>query len=819
MTNFPASRQFLPLLLVLFAGSGCSGLIYEIVWFQLLQLVIGSSAVSLGVLLGTFMGGICLGSVGLPRIISARHHPLHIYALLELGIGMIGVAVLFGMPSVGRLYTESVGYGLPGIALRGMICALCLLPPTVLMGATLPTIARWTKVTPRGVSWLGFFYGGNIAGGVAGCLLAGFYLLRIHDVATATWVAVVLNGGVAFIALGLAARTSYPGPSGDPVHRRAEGATGAPAVYLAIGLSGACALGAEVIWTRQLSLVLGATVYTFSIILAVFLMGLGTGSSAGAFLMRGSIRPRVALGWCQWFAAVGIAWTAYMLSSLLPYWPVGPSSAPTPWVTFQFDLMHCVWAILPATVLWGASFPLALAAVGPDAQEPGRLVGSVYAANTVGAIAGALGFSVILVAWLGTQAAQQVLIGLSAVAALVLWGPLLWPIGSKGSQRGGPAEPKEGFRDRVRLAVLVGIAALLVWSVPEAPRGLIAYGRHLLSWGDQADYLYVGEGMNASIAVSELEGGDRNFHVSGKVVASNEPQDMRLQRMLGHFPALIHPRPRSVLVVGCGAGITAGSFLLHPEIERIVICEIEPLIPAAAAAYFDGENYGVLEDSRTEVVLDDARHFLVTTKDRFDIITSDPIHPWVKGAATLYSKEYFELCKQHLNPGGVIAQWVPLYETGPDAVKSEVATFLDVFPGGTIWGNTQHGEGYDIVLLGQAEPTKIDVEGLQQRLDRSDHVLVSQSLGEVNLWSALDLLATYAGQGSDLADWLEGAEINRDRNLRLQYLAGMGMNTYQEKRIYVSLVENFKYPENLFVASGRREGALRRALERAIIGP
>ena len=152
----------------------------------------------------------------------------------------------------------------------------------------------------------------------------------------------------------------------------------------------------------------------------------------------------------------------------------------------------------------------------------------------------------------------------------------------------------------------------------------------------------------------------RNFHVSGKVEASSEPQDMRLQRMLGHIPALLHPKPRSVLVVGCGAGVTAGSFVLYPEVERIVICEIEPLIPPIAADYFGPENYNVLDDPRVEVVYDDARHYILTTNEKFDIITSDPIHPWVKGSATLYSKEYFEMCRRHLNPGGVITQWVPL---------------------------------------------------------------------------------------------------------------------------------------------------------------
>ena len=196
-----SSRPFLPALLLLFVGSGCAALIYEIVWFQLLELVIGSSAVSLGVLLGTFMGGMCLGSLLLPRVISARQHPLRVYACLELGIGVIGLLVLFGMPLVSSLYTAWVGSGVLGIVLRGVVAGLCLLPPTILMGATLPAISRWVETTPQGVSWLGFFYGGNIFGAVAGSLLAGFYLLRVYDSRVATYVAVALNVVVALIGL------------------------------------------------------------------------------------------------------------------------------------------------------------------------------------------------------------------------------------------------------------------------------------------------------------------------------------------------------------------------------------------------------------------------------------------------------------------------------------------------------------------------------------------------------------------------------------------------------------------------------------------
>jgi len=224
------------------------------------------------------------------------------------------------------------------------------------MGASLPAIARWIETTPRGVSWLGFFYGGNIAGAVFGCLLAGFYLLRIHDMATATYVAATINGAVALTGLVLAAMTRHRAPDAVAAQDLAVRAPGSWAVYVAIAASGLCALGAEVIWTRLLSLLLGGTVYTFSIILAVFLLGLGIGSSVGSFLSRGTARPRIALGCCQMLLTAAIAWTAYMLADSLPYWPIDPSLSRSPWFIFQLDLVRCIWAVLPAACLWARVF-------------------------------------------------------------------------------------------------------------------------------------------------------------------------------------------------------------------------------------------------------------------------------------------------------------------------------------------------------------------------------------------------------------------------------------------------------------------------------
>ena len=400
----------------------------------------------------------------------------------------------------------------------------------------------------------------------------------------------------------------------------------------------------------------------------------------------------------------------------------------------------------------------------------------VYAANTVGAIVGALGFSLIVIPLAGSQQAERLLIALSAAGAVVL----LLPLGN--------------YRLAMAAAGSIVAAWLLALTVPAMPGLLVAYGRTVMTSGTPA-ILYLGEGINASIAVTESSNGTRNFHVSGKVEASTEAQDMRLQRMLGNIPASLHANPKSALVVGFGAGVTAGSLASYPEVQRIVICEIEPLIPARIGPYFAYENNRVLDDPRTQLVIDDARHYVLTTSETFDIITSDPIHPWVKGAATLYTKEYFEMVKRHLKPGGVATQWVPLYESDPDVVKSGMATFFEVFPNGAIWGNPSNGQGYDVVLSGQVEPLRVDVTALQDRLNQPAYAAVAVSLREVGLHSAEDLLATYAGSGADLQPWLKGAEINRDRNLRLQYLAGLGLNTYQGAAIYSEILAHRRDPE------------------------
>jgi spermidine synthase len=825
--------KFLPFLVILFIGSGCAALIYEVIWLQMLQLVVGLTSLSLGVLLGTFMGGMCLGSLLLPRLISAKHHPLRVYAILELCIGFMGILLLFGMPLIENLYTGIAGYGLfRSILLRTLIAAICLLPPTILMGATLPAISRWVETTPAGVSWMGFFYGGNIFGAVAGCLLAGFYLLRVFDVAIATYVAFLTNIIIAAGALFISSYSSHNyyqsgNPSDEPDSPKLK------VVYITIALSGMAALGSEVIWTRLLSIMLGSTVYTFSIILAAFLVGLGIGSGSGAFLSRKMKRPALALGTCQFLLILAIAWASYIITRILPYRSLDLSLMTNTWYVFWNDLALCTVAVLPPAMFWGASFPLAIASVASPGQDPGRLVGEVYASNTIGAITGSLAFSLVGIPVLGSAVSQKLLVVISGTASILMFSHFIFNQKAPGTSTVKKFISHINIRIAGTAAGIAFLVVLIISNIQTIPWGAVAYGKYNSTHNDlpgssktppeqivlPTKLLYIGEGLNGSVAVTQESGGVKQFHSVGKVQASTDLQDMRLQRMLGHITGLLSENPGSVLVIGCGAGITAGTFITYPEVKNIVICDIESLVPKFVAPFFSKENYGIADGIANEnphkvngkevkFEYDDGRHYLNTSDTKFDIISADPIDPWAKGAAALYTLEYFKLCKAHLKPHGAMSLWIPLYQNSGESVKSMISTFFTVFPNGIIWSNDNYGEGYDVVLYGQDEPTMIDIEKLDRKFLSDDYKMVRRSLADAEFYNPEDLLSTYAGRAGDLKGWMSGAQINTDRNLRLSYLAGSSAEYYAATEIFSGICKYYKFPDSLFSDSGQKLDSL-----------
>jgi spermidine synthase len=780
-------------LLLLFSASGCAALIYEVVWYQLLQLAIGSTSVSLGILLATFMGGLCIGSMWIPRL-KTDDHPLRLYAKLELGLAICAIVVQFAIPLLSRVYMTGAEHGLPGMLLRGLLAAICMLPPTILMGASLPAIVRWIRASANGVAWWGYLYGGNTAGAVLGCLAAGFYLLRVYNMATATFVAAGVNVCVGLASWVLASRLPQFSTEEEAVVSEEPSRVSLWPVYVSIALSGATALGAEVVWTRLLSMLLLGTVYVFSIILAVFLFGLATGSAVGSWILK-RVKAQAALGWSQILLTLGIAWTAYTIVKTLPFWNDDVLATGDAWHMYWLDMKRVVWAILPATLAWGASFPFACAAVARPGEDSGRTAGGIYAANTLGGIIGALVVSLALIPWIGSQRSEQVLLIACAASGIIAMLPSL----------------RTSLFGMAAVVAAIALPFVLVRSIEPIPGDLIAYGRYMAGNAGRSTILYTKEGRNSSVAISQWDNGSIYVNVNGHVEATTEIYDMRLQRMVGHLPALLDTGAKSVLGIGFGAGVSAGTFTRYPNIEKITICEIEPVIPPASTEYFGPQDYRVALNPKTHIVFDDARHYLMTTTEKYDIIASDPLDVFVKGTAALYSKEYFDAVKRHLNTGGMFTLYVPLYETDEPTIKSELATFFASFPTATIWANLRDGLGYDMVFMGSLEPLKVNLDMVEARISREDFAGVRQSLSEIGVGNLFELFGSYAGGADDLGRWVAGAPLNTDQDLRLSYLAGWGINSNLADQLYREMLAYRKPPNGMFTGSPELVAMLMRA--------
>ncbi|MCU1324640.1 MAG: Spermine synthase [Bryobacterales bacterium] len=774
------------ILLILFGLSGCAALIYEVVWYQSLQLAIGSTSVSLGVLLATYMGGLCIGSLWFPRR-KWKQHPLKVYAGLEAGIGVFALVVQLLLPYLSSVYMTGAEHGLESMLLRGALAAVVMLIPTILMGASLPAIVRWIKGTPDGVAWWGYLYGGNTAGAVVGCLIAGFYLLRVFNMATATYVAVAINFAVAAASYVLADSVKAPEDLDEGRTAAAERSPINWPVYITIALSGATALGAEIVWTRLLGYLLLGTVYVFAIILAVFLFGLALGSAAGSALVK-KIKPQSALGWCQLFLAFGMAWTAYAIVNSLPYWQDDVLTTADPWHMYYLDVKRVVYALLPATLFWGASFPLACAAVARPGEDSGRAAGGIYAANTLGGIVGALLVSLWMIPAIGSHATEQVMLVTAALSALVAIVPVM----------------RKSFFSVAAVGAATAVAMLFAWTMDPVPGELIAYGRRMGINQGFSKILYTKEGRNSSVAISRWNNGTVYVNVNGHVEATTEIFDMKLQRMVGHLPALLHPNPKSVLGIGFGAGVSAGTFTRYPGIEHITVCEIEPVIPPASTKYFGEQDYRVALNPKTRIVFDDARHYLMTANDKYDIIASDPLDVFVKGTAALYSKEYFESVKRHLNPGGMFSLYVPLYETDEPTFMSELRTFFVAFPEGSVWANLRDGLGYDMVFFAQLGPLRINLDTVEAKFSAPEHEPVRQSLRDIGINNLYDLFSTYTGNSKDMYPWVKDAPPNTDGDLKLSYLAGWGINATLDDYLYRQMLRYRKTPTQVFTGDPTR---------------
>ncbi|MEW6320241.1 MAG: fused MFS/spermidine synthase [Acidobacteriota bacterium] len=750
------------LFFLIFGASGGAALVYEVTWTRLLTQTMGHGVAAVSTVLAAFMGGLAVGSALGGRVAARlpRERALTAYAQLELAIAglalLLPVALSMLAPLLAAVYGTGGGPAFGALRLGASLALLAV--PAAAMGATFPIAARWmVPFASRAASDAGRLYAANTVGAALGAIGAGFVLLPALGLRGTTWIGVLLNVTAAVGAFWIARRAAaMPSPAagrGSRPSATVRAATGSLwRAAAALGLSGFASLTLQVAWTRLLALVLGPTTYAFSAVVAMFIAGLAAGAALGARLASRASTPVAGLASCLAVsAALALGATAFVDESLLAMAGIVAS----PGATFSGVLVRQVGLVaamlVPLTVAFGAAFPFAVAVATRSDESIAGDLGIIYAVNTAGAIAGALAAGFVLLPALGLQDTIRVVTGLTALGAAAL-----------------VATASRATTARLAVAasaslILVAAAVLPPWNRLLLSSGAYKYaatltGPDLETALTAGELLYYREGATATVAVRELTG-TRSLAIDGKVDASNAG-DMLTQRLLAHLPLLLHPSPSRVAILGLGSGVTLGSALTHP-IDEAVVLEISPEV-VEGSAYFEAENHRALADPRTRLIVGDGRTHLMLTDDRYDVIVSEPSNPWMAGIASLFTREFFEAARGRLTADGVLCQWAHTYDISEADLQSILATFLQVFPHGTVW---LVGEG-DVLMLGSPAPLVPRLEALAGAWSRPG---VAADLATVGVAEPFHLLSMFVGNGDAVGPWVAGAVIQRDDHARLEF--------------------------------------------------
>ena len=708
----------------LFFLSGATGLIYELLWVRVLYQSFGSTIQSVTTVVAAYMGGLGLGAWLLGRIADRSPRPAVLYGWLEIAIGVFGIVspLVLGFAHwvyIGTAGALALGAG-ASVALRFGLAALVLLIPTTLMGGTLPVLTRAMMGEDRGLlkSSLGRLYGLNTLGAMTGTALAGFCLIEFVGVRASLWGTAALNLAIGTAAILFARGQASPDPAREP--GEAPVLTHDPFRTLALVLLGLTAFASllnEIAWTRVLIMVVGGSTYAFTLILLVFLLGIGLGSVIVA--RRGMPRAdtAAAAGLAQGVAGVGAAglfiFFGFLPSYIIAVFQIADLSAASRLLLMGVAVGAVV--LIPAIGM-GMTFPLLADLTARRREARAADVGAAYALNTIGSILGAVLTGFVLVVALGTQVTLRVGLIVNGIAALALA-----ILAARGIAEGSADDRR--LRVRVLTAGALGMAALVAalaapgWSTRLIDLGPTIYARQRMDQAARRAFLtHSGvrqlafrEGPNATVSVWEGEAG-RSLRVNGKVDGSDRG-DMDTQVMLGLAPAVARPGAQSAFVIGYGTGVTARVLAAVPGMTRVKVAELEPSV-LQMDTLFLGVNDGVLARPNVRVVIDDARSALQLDRARYDLIVSEPSNPWVAGVATLYTQEFFGIVRARLADDGVFCQWIQLYQLPLPIVAGIVRNLRDVFPYVHIW----FGGTADLVVLASPRPLTYDRKWLAQLL-------------------------------------------------------------------------------------------------------
>jgi spermidine synthase len=743
----------------------------------MLGLVFGATTLAVSTVLAAFMGGLALGSALAGRLGSRIERPLRAYGWIEIGIATYAVLVPLLFSLVDNIYAFIWQQFHPGFFVfslwRFVLSCALLLVPTTLMGATLPVLsAALLRSTNRNSNSVTRLYACNLVGAILGTLAAGFVLLPTLGVRSTIFVAAALNIIVGAIAIVAERKADGAAKIEEPSEIEVDAST-EPALitghrfwlFCAIA-SGFVTISTQVAWTRILSMVIGSSTYAFSIVVALFLIGLAGGAwwvsrSSFANKLRASImKIEIVTAVSLFVSLFVINWIPNVLVFL------GLRFKVSSWGGLLLLQIVCASALilLPA-LLMGMVMPVVLVWASTNRESSVRLVGRSYAINTIGAIAGAFITGFFLIPKTTTK---HTLLFSATICVIVA---------------GAAYQPSATARDpQLRRSISVGAIALFILmlfiAAPAMNLGDLSIGAYdslirVLAQTREgvkddgankegaADHqlLMYEEGTTATVSVRK-DWQTTSLAINGRVNASDR-EDMPTQVMLGQLPLLVAPSTRNGLVIGFASGVTVGSMLQSP-IESLDCVELEPATKSASR-FFEHVNNRPLNDPRLHLLFDDARTYLRVTPKRYDMIISEPSHPWVPGVANLFTREFFEMTRGRLSDDGVFVQWVQIYQMSTETLRSVLATYQDVFPHVLVFRVNGVDKGKDLLLVGSNRPMNLD-----RLAERITEPRMSAEMSRVNLRSEIDVRAWYVCDETTLRPAVSGAKINTDDNMHIE---------------------------------------------------
>jgi spermidine synthase len=764
----PAPRaRLVSALGVAFVLSGAAGLIHEIVWTRLLGLVFGVTEMAIATVLAAFMGGLAIGSWLVGGRLAGPTDGRRLYARLEIGIGLAALAVPLALalvePLYGWLWRQFHFSFAVFSALRFVVAGAVLLAPTIMMGATFPALAAYLRAVAGDAAPPQWLYTLNLAGAGLGVGAAGFLLLPAVGIRATILVAALINVGVGLWVWRMPAAPAAAAPPRAPA-----AALAAPSVLLAAAaLSGLTSFATQVAWTRSLAPIVGSTTYAFTAVLLVYLAALALGSAWATWRARRArdvaydlvVMHLVAAG----LALAAIGFLDEMPRVYLRLYEVWDPSVPGGSVARA--CATAVMVLLAPVAAAGTLLPLALIALLPhDVGRTAAAVGRVYALNTVGAIAGAVLAGFVLVPGLGTQRTLTAMALATAAMGVALAARL-------------PARAR-----LVPAAALVasGIAAWGLgqddWNQRALNVGVYEPGREAAAalrdpW---VRVVFHREGPTASVVVMRWDDPEpddviNGLLINGRANASDSSFDLATQVILAQLPLLVAPRTDRMLIVGWGSGVTVGS-ATQSDVRHVDAIELEPAV-VHASALFEHVNLRPLDDPRVTLHVDDARHLLLASRDRYDVIVSEPSHPWLAGVANLFTEDFYRIAAERLTEDGVFAQWLQTYQISWDAWRSLLGAFQSVFPEVLVFRSPAEGSS-DTVLLGTRRPLRLDLAEIERRWSdpRTRADLARIGLGRVEALLALLYVGT-----KEVRDLARGAARNTDDSMYVEFRGARDM--------------------------------------------